>query len=50
MNGYLLLMGIVIIIGVGLHRFTEKIHIPALLIFIGLGMCFGIKRNLPNRL
>ena len=42
MNGYLLLMGIVIIICVGLHRFTEKIQIPSLLIFIGLGMCFGI--------
>ena len=42
LNGYLLLMGIVIITCVGLHRFTEKIQIPSLLIFIGLGMCFGI--------
>ena len=30
LNGYLLLMGIVIIICVGLHRFTEKIQIPSL--------------------
>lgn len=41
MNFYLLLMGIVIVICVLMHRFTEKLQVPSLLIFIGLGMCFG---------
>ena len=41
MNSYLLLMGIVVVICVLMYRWIEKLPIPSLLIFIGLGMCFG---------
>ncbi|MBU3805803.1 MAG: potassium/proton antiporter [Candidatus Fournierella pullistercoris] len=41
MNGVLLLMGIVILICIVAYRFTEKLPIPSLLIFILLGIIFG---------
>ena len=41
MNQALLLMGLVIFICILLGRFMEKIPLPSLLIFIGLGMLFG---------
>ena len=41
MNEALLLMGIVIIICILIGPFAEKLPIPSLLIFIGLGMFFG---------
>ncbi len=41
MNGPLLLVGCVIFICILLNRFLEKLPIPSLLIFIGLGMLFG---------
>lgn len=41
MGAYLLLMGVVIVICVFMHRFTERLQVPSLLIFIALGMCFG---------
>lgn len=41
MNESLLLMGTVILICILLNRFLEKIPVPSLLIFIGLGMLFG---------
>lgn len=41
MNESLLLMGCVILICILLNRFLEKIPVPSLLIFIGLGMFFG---------
>lgn len=41
MNQALLLMGFVIFICILLNRFIEKIPVPSLLIFIGLGMLFG---------
>lgn len=42
MNGYLILIGAVIVICVLLNRFAQKLPIPSLLIFIALGMCFGV--------
>lgn len=42
MNGYLALIGAVIVICVLLNRFAQKLPVPSLLIFIGLGMCFGV--------
>lgn len=41
MNESLLLMGFVILICVLMNRFLEKVPVPSLLIFIGLGMFFG---------
>lgn len=41
LNAALLLLGCVIFICILLNRFLEKIPIPSLLIFIGLGMFFG---------
>ena len=41
MNGILLLTGVVILACILAHRFTEKLPIPTLLVFIGLGMLFG---------
>ena len=41
MNGGLLLIGAVILICILMNRYLEKIPVPSLLIFIGLGMCFG---------
>lgn len=41
MNSPLLLIGFVIFICILSNRFLEKIPIPSLLIFIGLGMLFG---------
>ena len=41
MNEPLLLVGIVILICVLIHRWTEKLPVPSLLIFLGLGMLFG---------
>ena len=41
LNQALLLMGLVIFICILLGRFMEKIPLPSLLIFIGLGMLFG---------
>lgn len=41
MNEALLLVGCVIFICILLNRFLEKLPIPSLLIFIGLGMFFG---------
>ncbi|MGI5893694.1 MAG: potassium/proton antiporter [Candidatus Merdivicinus sp.] len=42
LNTSLLLMGVVIIICVLLSRFTERLPVPSLLVFIGLGMLFGV--------
>lgn len=41
MNQYLLLIGIVLLTCILLHQFAEKLPVPSLLIFIGLGMLFG---------
>lgn len=41
LNGVLLLVGVVILACILAHRFTEKLPIPTLLVFIGLGMLFG---------
>ncbi len=41
MNGPLLLLGCVILICILLNRFLERLPVPSLLIFIGLGMFFG---------
>ncbi len=41
MNGPLLLVGCVILICILLNRFLERLPVPSLLIFIGLGMFFG---------
>lgn len=41
MNEPLLLMGIVILIGILLNRFLERLPVPSLLFFIALGMVFG---------
>lgn len=41
LNGILLLTGVVILACILAHRFTEKLPIPTLLVFIGLGMLFG---------
>lgn len=41
MSGILLLTGVVILACILAHRFTEKLPIPTLLVFIGLGMLFG---------
>ncbi len=41
MNGGLLLIGSVVLICILLNRVLEKIPVPALLIFLLLGMCFG---------
>lgn len=41
LNESLLLLGCVIFICILLNRFLEKLPIPSLLIFIGLGMLFG---------
>ena len=42
MNEVLLLVGIVIMICILLGHFAENLPIPSLLIFIGLGMFFGV--------
>ena len=42
MNEVLLLVGIVIMICILLGRFAENLPVPSLLIFIGLGMFFGV--------
>ena len=42
MNEVLLLAGIVIMICILLGRFAESLPVPSLLIFIGLGMFFGV--------
>ncbi len=42
MNEYLILIGTVIAICVLLNRFAQRLPIPSLLIFIALGMCFGV--------
>lgn len=42
MNQYILLIGIVLIICILLHQFAERLPVPSLLIFIGLGICFGV--------
>jgi potassium/hydrogen antiporter len=42
LNGYLILIGTVIAICVLLNRFAQRLPIPSLLIFIALGMCFGV--------
>lgn len=41
MNQTILLIGIVIVICVLLHHWIEKLPVPSLLIFLGLGMMFG---------
>lgn len=41
LNEPLLLVGCIILICILLNRFLEKLPIPSLLIFIGLGMLFG---------
>ncbi len=41
MNGPLLLVGCVIFICILLNNFLEKLPVPSLLIFIGIGMLFG---------
>lgn len=41
LNGILLLVGVVILACILAHHFTEKLPIPTLLVFIGLGMLFG---------
>ena len=41
MNQIILLIGIVIVICVLLHHWIEKLPVPSLLIFLGLGMIFG---------
>ena len=41
MQGYLLIIGAVILICILMNRFISKLAIPSLLIFIALGMCFG---------
>lgn len=41
MNGVLLLVGVVILACILAHHFTERLPIPTLLVFIGLGMLFG---------
>ncbi|MBM6887890.1 cation:proton antiporter, partial [Pseudoflavonifractor phocaeensis] len=41
MNGALMLIGAVILICILMDRFLEKLAVPSLLIFLGLGMCFG---------
>ena len=41
MYGALLLIGAVILICILMDRFLEKLAVPSLLIFLGLGMCFG---------
>ena len=41
MTGVLLLIGVVIIICILSNRFTEKLPIPSLLVFLALGICFG---------
>ena len=48
LNQPLLLLGAVILICILLNRFLEKIPVPSLLIFIGLGMFFG--ENGPFRI
>ena len=42
MNEYLLLAGIVIVICILANRYTEKLPVPSLLVFIAMGMCFGV--------
>ena len=42
LNEILLLVGIVIMICILLGRFAENLPVPSLLIFIGLGMFFGV--------
>lgn len=42
MNQVLLLAGIVIVICILANRFTEKLPVPSLLVFIAMGMCFGV--------
>lgn len=41
MTGYLLLIGVVIMICILSSKVIERIAVPSLLIFIALGMCFG---------
>lgn len=41
MEKFLLFAGIVIMICIFMNRFAMKLPVPSLLIFIGLGMCFG---------
>lgn len=41
MDGFILLIGVVIFICILLNGFLSKIPIPSLIIFIFLGMCFG---------
>ncbi|MEY8337582.1 potassium/proton antiporter [Lachnospiraceae bacterium 62-35] len=42
MNEYLLLTGIIITICILANRFTDKLPVPSLLVFIAMGMCFGV--------
>ena len=42
MNEILLLSGVVIVICILTDRLTEKLGVPSLLMFIALGMCFGV--------
>lgn len=42
MNQYILFIGLVLIICILLHQFAERLPLPSLLIFIGLGICFGV--------
>ena len=42
MNTYLVLIGIVIVLCVLLQKVTSKLPIPSLLMFLLLGMLFGV--------
>lgn len=42
MNQLLLLTGTVLMLCMVTHRLTDKLGVPSLLVFIALGMCFGV--------
>ena len=42
MNQLLLLAGVVIVACILMNRIAAKLPLPSLLLFIGLGMCFGV--------
>ena len=42
MNQLLLLVGVVIVACILMNRIAAKLPLPSLLLFIGLGMCFGV--------
>lgn len=41
MNNYLLLTGVIIMICILLNKYLDRLPVPSLLIFIGIGMLFG---------